>query len=396
VQAENRPTAGAATMAPLAPPGMSPLEVAAGYPVGFGREARPPPVDLAPLAALEEVISGAVRRPPCCVAFSGGRDSSLVLLAATRAAANQGCEPPVALTARFGPASTDEAGWQRLVLDHLRLEGHVVLDVPDELDLLGPVATGELRRRGALFPANTHSLVPLLAHAAGGSLLVGLGGDELLDGHAWTRLNDALARRRRPSASDALRLGAALLPDALRTRLVAARRGLEPPRWLREHAASELRRLERAAASEPVRFDRTVDRASRARTVLVALESLKALSAEVRIEAPLLDRRFVAAVARAGGARGWGDRAAAMHAIAGGLLPEALLNRRDKARFDADYFGAASRRFAERWTGEGVDTTLVDPEALRREWLRAEPDFRSALPMQVAWLHDFRAASRHA
>jgi hypothetical protein len=55
----------------------------------------------------------------------------------------------------------------------------------------------------------------------------------------------------------------------------------------------------------------------------------------VRIEAPLLHPRFVAAVSRAGGSRGWGGRSEAMHAIAGEALPDAILDRRDKARFDA-------------------------------------------------------------
>ena len=69
-------------------------------------------------------------------------------------------------------------------------------------------------------------------------------------------------------------------------------------------------------------------------------------------------------------------------------MPDAILDRRDKARFDAGYFGGASRRFAETWTGGGVDTTLIDPEILRREWSEPAPDFPSAILLQMAWLHD--------
>ena len=81
-----------------------------------------------------------------------------------------------------------------------------------------------------------------------------------------------------------------------------------------------------------------------------------------------------------------------MQAIADGVLPDELLDRQTKALFDGAYFGSASRSFADRWSGGGVDLELVDPEALRREWLEPTPDFRSALPLQLAWLHDDRLA----
>ena len=376
-----------------APPSMSAFECAVGVPVGFETDLVLPEVDGDPLTVLEDVLADAVRRSPCCVAFSGGRDSSLVLAAAMRSAERHGYEPPIAVTVRFsGSSAANEGRWQRLVLDHLGVKRHVVIEVVDELDLVGPVAIAELRRRGTLFPANCHGLAPLLEQAAGGTLLLGLGGDELLDGHVWTRLNDALSGRRRPTLRDGGRLAAAALPGTLRARLIASRHDVEPPRWLRPEAAARLRSIERAAGNEPVRFDRVVRRAVRTRTLVVAAASLERLSHQVRVVAPLLDRRFAAALARAGGSRGFGGRARTMQAIAGGVLPDELLDRQTKASFDAAYFGSASRRFAERWSGGGVDAELVDPEALRREWLEPVPDFRSALPLQLAWLHDDRPA----
>jgi asparagine synthase (glutamine-hydrolysing) len=120
---------------------------------------------------------------------------------------------------------------------------------------------------------------------------------------------------------------------------------------------------------------------------VVARRSLETLGgASTRVEAPLLAPGFVAALAHAGGARGFGDRAAVMRAVATGVLPDALLDRRAKAHFGTVFFGEATRRFAESWSGEGVDESLVDPAVLRREWLRSSPDFRSALLLQVAWL----------
>jgi len=76
-----------------------------------------------------------------------------------------------------------------------------------------------------------------------------------------------------------------------------------------------------------------------------------------------------------------------MSAIAGDALPRALIERRTKAVFNRAFFGSYSRAFAEGWSGAGVDPALVDPEALRAEWLRPVPDFRTAILLQAAWLY---------
>lgn len=374
----------------MAPVGLSPLEVAAGLPIGLEPRVPLPVVTRDPMAALVEVVSAAVRRPPCCVAFSGGRDSSLLLAAAMRASEEQGSPHPVAVTIRYPHApATDEREWQELVLDWLGVDQRIVIEVTDELDFVGPIAQGELARRGVVFPPNSHTFAPLLPHAVGGSLLVGVGGDELLDNHRWTPLNDVLAGRRRPEARDAARLAVALLPGRIRGRTLERRTRLERP-WLQPRAAREVRALERRAADEPLRFDRAVEREARSRVLTVSLAGFGRLGegAKVSIEAPLLDSLFVAALARAGGARGWGHRVATMQAIATGALPEALLQRRDKAEFNLSFFGEATRTFARDWSGGGLDTAVVDPDALRRVWRGPDPDFRSAMLLQQAWLHD--------
>lgn len=370
-------------------PGMSAFETAVGVPLGLGAEVALPDLAVDPFSALEEAVAAAVTRPPCCVAFSGGRDSSLVLAATVRAAIRRGCEPPIPVTMRFaGDRTTHEAEWQALVLDHLGLESRVVIDLENELDFVGPEAAVALRRRGALFPPNIHSLAPLLRQARHGSLVVGLGGDEILGGYRWTRLNDALARRRRPTVRDFGQLAFAALPASARARVRPRRGRLGSPVWLRPEAARRFRALTRSSRDEPVRFDHAIRHAARVRALRVGVESLGRLSSDARVDAPLLDPRFVAALAAAGGARGWGGRSAVMHAIAANVLPDAILNRRDKATFNAVFFGEASRRFAREWTGGGVDEAVVDPEALREEWLADKPDTRAALPLQVAWLHD--------
>src|SRR5262245_66597824 len=65
-----------------------------------------------PLAALEKAVLPALRRPPCLVSFSGGRDSSAVLAAATRAAGREGLPPPIPITLRVRNAPmAEESEW---------------------------------------------------------------------------------------------------------------------------------------------------------------------------------------------------------------------------------------------------------------------------------------------
>jgi asparagine synthase (glutamine-hydrolysing) len=101
---------------------------------------------------------------------------------------------------------------------------------------------------------------------------------------------------------------------------------------------------------------------------------------------PLLAPRFLAAIAHVGGRRGLGVRTALMRALFAELLPEEVIARSSKARFDGAFWRADSRGFAEAWSGEGVDHDLVDPALLREEWLSPSPDARSVMLLQSAWL----------
>ena len=90
---------------------MSPTEVVLGY--VFGHDGTLPPPnepDATPREALEGVIRNALLRPPCGVAFSGGRDSSAVLAIATHVARRDGLSEPVPITRVFPAiAESDEA-----------------------------------------------------------------------------------------------------------------------------------------------------------------------------------------------------------------------------------------------------------------------------------------------
>jgi asparagine synthase (glutamine-hydrolysing) len=102
----------------------------------------------------------------------------------------------------------------------------------------------------------------------------------------------------------------------------------------------------------------------------------------------MLDPVFLAALASAGGRLGFGDRTTAMRAIFAEALPDAVLSRPTKARYSEAFWGQRTREFAARWQGGGVDDELVDPAALKTEWLKANPHEDSAMLLHAAWLSE--------
>jgi asparagine synthase (glutamine-hydrolysing) len=285
------------------------------------------------------------------------------------------------------PAS-DETSWQDLVLAHLGIGEPAVIELADELDALGPVATSLLRRHGVRWPGNAHMHVPILERARGGSLLTGIGGDELL-GTAASR-HVLLARRRaRPRRSDARPVAFAALPRPVRER-VWRRRSVPPHPWLTARGLDRAgRALAREEMSWPHRWDRSVAHWHRSRAYAGLDRALPTLAAEhdVVVTSPFLEPAVLAELAAAGGPTGFPSRTAAMHELFGRLLPAELIARPTKAAFPGPLWGPSVREFAAEWGGEGVDPRDVDVEALRREWLADEPDFRTILLLHAAWLH---------
>src|SRR5207302_9328261 len=60
---------------------LTPSEIVGGLPMGIDPDAPglPDGGGRSPVTAFEDVVRNALRRPPCVVTFSGGRDSSAVL-----------------------------------------------------------------------------------------------------------------------------------------------------------------------------------------------------------------------------------------------------------------------------------------------------------------------------
>ncbi len=113
---------------------------------------------------------------------------------------------------------------------------------------------------------------------------------------------------------------------------------------------------------------------------------LLAAGAGTQVVHPFLEPSVVGAVAGHFGSGGPVDRSTAMGELFGDLLPSAVLTRRSKAYFDEAFISDHTRAFVARWTGNGVDPSLVDVDRLADEWRSEHPDPRSLLLMQAAWL----------
>jgi asparagine synthetase B (glutamine-hydrolysing) len=317
-----------------------------------------------PVAALERVVTRALQRPPCLVSFSGGHDSSLVLAAAMRAARREQLPEPVPVTWRAADAPrAEESAWQEAVVAALRVTDWVRLAAGDDLDFVGPVAAGVLSRHGLLYPANAYFHAPLLRAAAGGTLLTGVGGDQVLG---------RLPRPRRPSAwprraDPALRFG-----------------------WLRTPAAARVRRgLRREHRARPARYEHRPAWARSRRDLELTRLSLALLGRDAGTEVvhPLLDPGFLSAICRSGiSPETAGGRAGLLGRVFGGSYPGAALAPRPKATFGEVFWRRHTRALLAGWDGSGVDRAVVDPAALRREWDRPQPDLCTAMLAQQAWL----------
>ncbi len=372
---------------------MDPLEVAAGWLHGYDLDPLPPGTHASPRQVLDQILVRHLTRSPCMIAFSGGRDSSVLLAAAVSAARREGLPLPIPITLSYpGAPDADEAQWQRQVLDHLGLTERVLLVVHDEHDALGPVATQLLLRHGTVWPPNFAPTWRMMDAARGGVLLTGEGGDEVFGLKRITPLTKVLKARGRADRRVYPYAVRALAPASLRRR-AALRQGYRRF-WLREPVEALLAQRD---ADDVEAYDLHAGRhawqfAAR-RCARRGNDTMRALGAEIDVDyvQTFAAPDFVAAVAHAAGFWGWTGRTATMRQLFGDLLPRAVLERRTKATFTNAVFTDHTREFARQWNGEGVDSALVDPEALRDNWLSESPHAPTMTLLQQAWL-----ATRHA
>jgi asparagine synthetase B (glutamine-hydrolysing) len=392
----DRPAGGALALPPHLR--LTALEELWAIPVGFDPRTEAlgtPTYSGGPRAALERVVSEGLRRPPCLVSFSGGVDSSVVLALAVHMARREGLAPPIPITNRFpGVDAADETEWQERVVAHLGVSDWVRLEWDHELDMVGPVASTVLRRHGILVPFNSHFHYPLLERAAGGSLLSGIGGDELFESVSRAAAARVLIQRRRPRSGELRSLAFGVAPRRLRARIKAH---TGRPRFARFRWILPVRRAELASAHaawesrDPLRVDRALrEWWWRSRVVQCNLAGKRVLAADfdVAMRHPFLDPDVLAACAQAGAASGLGrgSRTRGFGLLAGDLLPPEVLARRSKASFDGAFCNRHLRAFAASWDGAGLDPASVEPDALRSEWLTPAPDAHSFALLQRAWL----------
>ncbi len=375
-------------MTPVAGPyRMTPFETAIGWVPGYVSSPRVVATGLDPVRALEDAMLPALRRTPCLVAFSGGRDSSAVLAVAVALARREGLPLPIACTHRYpGCPELDETAWQEAVIRHLGVTDWELITVTDEHDALGPYARRMYEAVGLVFPPAAYTREMMNDRARGGAVITGEGGDEILGVKRSWLLANVVARRGWCRPRTYRGMVGSFAPGFLRRR-AAIRRPAITIDWLRPAVAEQYVRLLAAdGAGEPFDFAAATLRLLDRRALVEGLQVLDLLAARngVLMVHPLLDRRFVAAWARSAGRLGPTSRTAAMRTLFGPMLPPVVISRRSKAVFNEAFFGPHARAFATEWDGTGVDPGLVDPDVLRAQWLSARPHGCSVALLQQA------------
>jgi Asparagine synthase len=365
----------------------TPLEVASGLALGVDDGSPRVVVRGAPhpRAAIEALVRSALRHPPCLVSFSGGRDSSSVLAVAAAVARREGLPLPVPATLCFPAApGSHETEWQELVVRHLALPDWERIQLTTELDLVGPVAGAVLRRHGVLWPPVGYLHVPIFERAAGGTVLTGAGGDEILSRGAFSHCRGRGWIRR----SNLRTIAVAMAPSAVRSRVFARQR--QPPSpWLLAGAEAELNRVSTAyRGRSPDRWGARIAWwwRSRYRATQAASLAVLAADADSRVVNVFLEPSVAGALGHHYGLRGPTSREAAIGELFGDVVPATLVTRRTKAFFDEAILGEQARSFAGGWDGTGVDPTLVHIDRLAFEWRLQEPNVRTSLLLQQAWL----------
>jgi hypothetical protein len=378
-------------------PELSPLDIAYGIPLGD--DAVPPlerdPSVGTPRSAIDTVLAEALRRTPCLISFSGGRDSSALLAAAVRVAQREGLDLPIPATLIFPQSEqSNEDEWQAIVLGHLGVTEWERFEIVDELDAVGPVATEALLRHGLLWPFNTHFHAPIIERAAGGTVVTGFGGDELGRSLDATRAERILSAKKIKRRSDLLVVGLAVSPRPVRAMVHRrrARADMGEVPWLTEEGQRQLvRAYGLSEANIPLGWDAKLRRwIWPGRYFRRCVQSFDVLGSyhDVDVVHPFAEGRVLDALGASGGFRGIGGRTELMRDVFGDVLPSELVERSTKGSFTDPLWTETAKRFAREWSGEGVDRELVDPDALRRHWSGDVRNLVSTTLLQSAWLHD--------
>lgn len=371
---------------------MTPLERACGWLFGYVPRGQHATVEAtSAVEALKSLLLDALLRPPCVIAFSGGRDSSVVLTLATLLAREHGLALPIPATRQIpGDAHAEETAWQTLMLHHLGLDNWVRLPMHDDYDLLGPLAEGVTARHGLLWPPTAYLLVPLLSLAHGGTLLTGEGGDSVFGTHRCTPLRHLLSSRPSRKLQALRRLPEVLGPRSVRRRLLCASLKLQLGlSWVRPDPRATLYEAWTEEQLDlPLRWSDAIERLPWRRGWIHCAATMQRLADDhdVQMRHPLIDPRFLAPYVEHGHPLGPRSRTTITRELFGTLLPLEVVRRRSKASFNTALMGVHSRDFVASWQGDGVDDDIVDAVALRREWQRDVPHAGAFPSLHLVWL----------
>jgi asparagine synthase (glutamine-hydrolysing) len=219
-----------------------------------------------------------------------------------------------------------------------------------------------------------HLHLPIVDLAVGGSLLTGWGGDQVLLG--WPRPRRPAGRAR------------SLIPTGLVAPLQQQRH--DPFPWLRGRMSRRLiAARRRARRAEPSTIDKRIDFHTRRRDLHLACAGLAAIATDgdVQVIHPFIDFGFTAALSRRTRGRRDLSRSDLLRDISAGQFPDAATAERPKAYFLQVFLRAATRAFAENWTGTGADESIVNPGALQAAWQQWPIPGATAGLVQQLWLH---------
>lgn len=357
--------------------GLDMIEFVSGVVLGIDRSIpEPPRLRIDPRVALEQILVPALSEPPCGVSFSGGRDSSTVLAVAADVARTHQLPLPIPVSLRFPEVDgTDESDFQELVVRHIGLTEWLVLEPGETLDIMGDLATDLTRRHGLLYPPNVHFHAPICQALGGGTLLTGLGGDEVLEPQGDHELAAMLAGKVVPNQ--------VLLRGLLKRYIFRDRRRAQVHRqydpyfpWLLPEAKQELLdRLVDWMMDDPLSAGRSLTASTfRMRYLHRAVNDLARMAEDYEISMlhPFLDPVFVGAVAERAGWTGPGSRTEMLRSLFGDLLPERLVERTSKAQFDDVFWGPLAAETAPSLPVERF-SKHVDGPALRDFWRSDTP-----------------------
>ena len=326
-----------------------------------------------PLSALAGSLVEALSQPPCLVAFSGGRDSSVLLSAAVDVAGRHGFEAPIPLTLRFPHDPTShEDDYQRLMVERLGLTEWEIVEPGDALDVIGEFATDLGVRHGPLVPFNAHFVGFMLRHASRGALVTGFGGDEVMTPHPLNQVASVLTGQEGPTMSLLRFYGASRLPHRAGRFKSSFRQPWLTDSGLQEQNArliSEVRQW-RLHAGHHLWYV-----SSRRRLLGLAVDCMERIAGGfgVSLHHPFLDDRVVGALANRRGLASLPTRTGLTLEAFGGLLPTELVERNSKASFPEGFWTDTARQTWRNLPLDGLDHELVDIGQLTAEWAKRHP-----------------------